>query len=431
MELTRQSFAELAEAVYAGKKGPDELRKLLEDWEDVSASMASKTNAGVLRGYCYYVLGDLTEAEAILKAQKRSEWSYYYLVRTCWKLKNVDGAVKVAEKAHREFPDALVLSYLLVEFLSKSGRGEEVPKLLEKLEKADSTSSDYAFYRGLYEESQGEYRTAIDLYREAASRDDKSVEAYFRLGYLLDLYGTEDEHANDEAVAAYENCLKVVPMHTNAVINLGLLYEDRERHHDAIKSYEAVLNAYPNHARARLYLGDAVAATGMFYDKEQEEKADTRRQALNIPISDFELSVRSRNCLQKMEIETLGSLVMRTEQELLSYKNFGETSLQEVKEILLQKGLALGQGLEDQGSESLNGRNPLEASAPPEVLERSIDELNLSARSRGCMEKLNVHTVRDLINKTEIELMSAKNFGMTSLNEIKRKLTDVGLNLRS
>ncbi|MCZ6795334.1 MAG: hypothetical protein O7J95_17145 [Planctomycetota bacterium] len=52
-ELTRQSFAELAEAVYAGKKGPDELRKLLEDWDNVSASMASKTDAGVLRGYCY------------------------------------------------------------------------------------------------------------------------------------------------------------------------------------------------------------------------------------------------------------------------------------------------------------------------------------------------------------------------------------------
>ncbi len=427
-DLTRQSFAALAEAVYADKKGPDELRKLLEDWDNVSTS---NTDAGVLRGYCYYILGNLTEAEATLKGQKRSQWSYYYLIRAYWNLRNVDEAVKLVEKAHREFTDSLLLSYLLVELLAKSGRGEGVPKPLEELEKLDGTSSDYAFYRGCYEESQGEYRAAVDLYREATSRDDKNVEAYFRLGYLLDLHGMEDEYANDDAVAAYENCLNVVPVHTNAMINLGLLYEDRERYHDAIKCYEAVLKAHPNHARARLYLGDAVAATKMFYDKEEEEKEHTRRQALNIPISDFELSVRSRTCLQKMGIDTIGDLTMKTQMELLSYKNFGETSLKEVKEILFQKGLRLGEGLEGEGAEPLGGRNPLEATTPPEVLERSIDELNLSVRSRGCMVKLDVHTVRDLINKTEIELMSAKNFGMTSLNEIKRKLTDVGLNLRS
>jgi len=185
---------------------------------------------------------------------------------------------------------------------------------------------------------------------------------------------------------------------------------------------------------ARLYqafLDDAIASTRMFYDKEEEEKAHSRHQVLNIPISDFELSVRSRTCLQKMGVDTLGDLTMKTQLELLSYKNFGETSLKEVKEILLQKGLRLGEGLEGEDSEPLGGRNPLEATTPPEVLERSIDKLNLSVRSRGCMMKLNLHTVRDLINKTEIELLSLKNFGMTSLTEIKRRLAEEGLSLRS
>ncbi len=427
-DLTRQSLAALAETVYAEKDGPGQLRKLLEDWESVSAS---KTNAGVLRGYCYYILGDLTEAEATLKGQKRSQWSYYYLIRTYWNLKDVDRAVKLVEEAHRKFPDSPLLGYLLVELLVKSGRGEAVPSLLEKLETLDGTSSEYAFYRGRYEESEGEYRNAIDLYREAVSRNHKNVEAYFRLGYLLDLYGRDDEYANDDAVVAYENCLKVAPVHANAMINLGLLYEDRERYHDAIKCYEAVLRAHPDHARSRLYLGDAVASTTMFYDKDEEDKAHTRRQALSIPISDFELSVRSRTCLQKMGIDTIGDLTMKTQMELLSYKNFGETSLKEVKEILLQKGFRLGEGLEGEGSEPTGGRNPLEATTPPEVLERSIDELNLSVRSRGCMVKLNVHTVSDLINKTEIELLSLKNFGMTSLNEIKKRLAEDGLSLRS
>jgi DNA-directed RNA polymerase subunit alpha len=131
-----------------------------------------------------------------------------------------------------------------------------------------------------------------------------------------------------------------------------------------------------------------------------------------------------------MHIDTLGDLIMRTEQELLSYKNFGETSLIEIKEMLTQKSLRLGQGLEDIESEPLSPRNPLEASADPEVLDTTIDVLNLSVRSRRCMERLNVRLIRDLINKTEVELMSAKNFGMTSLTEIKQKLGEKGLALR-
>ena len=66
-------------------------------------------------------------------------------------------------------------------------------------------------------------------------------------------------------------------------------------------------------------------------------------QVLSIPVTDFELSVRSRNCLQKMGIMTLGDLCRCTEQELLASKNFGETSLVEIKEMLATKGLRLGQ----------------------------------------------------------------------------------------
>ena len=66
-------------------------------------------------------------------------------------------------------------------------------------------------------------------------------------------------------------------------------------------------------------------------------------QVLGIPVSDFELSVRSRNCLQKMGINTLGDLARCSEQDLLASKNFGETSLVEIREMLASKGLRLGQ----------------------------------------------------------------------------------------
>ena len=51
-------------------------------------------------------------------------------------------------------------------------------------------------------------------------------------------------------------------------------------------------------------------------------------------------------------------------------------------------------------------------------------------RSRKCIEKLNIRTIGDLIQHSEAELLMAKNFGMTSLTEIKQRLTDVGLSLR-
>ena len=85
----------------------------------------------------------------------------------------------------------------------------------------------------------------------------------------------------------------------------------------------------------------------MYYDEDLERKEDRLNQILRIPITDFELSVRARNCLNKMQITTLGDLVQQTEQELLSYKNFGETSLTEIKEILHSKGLRLGMPREE------------------------------------------------------------------------------------
>ena len=80
----------------------------------------------------------------------------------------------------------------------------------------------------------------------------------------------------------------------------------------------------------------------MIFDEEKEMKKSQRHQILETPISDFELSVRSRNCLRKMNILTIGDLLSISEAELLSYKNFGETSLKEIKAILDSKLLHLG-----------------------------------------------------------------------------------------
>jgi len=52
------------------------------------------------------------------------------------------------------------------------------------------------------------------------------------------------------------------------------------------------------------------------------------------------------------------------------------------------------------------------------VLNKPVTELNLSVRSRKCMNKLNITTVGELVHRTADELLEAKNFGMTSLTEV-------------
>jgi DNA-directed RNA polymerase subunit alpha len=58
------------------------------------------------------------------------------------------------------------------------------------------------------------------------------------------------------------------------------------------------------------------------------------------------LSVRAANCLNNANITTVGQLAMKTEQEMLKYRNFGKKSLNEIKEKLAALGLSLGMSFE-------------------------------------------------------------------------------------
>ena len=65
-----------------------------------------------------------------------------------------------------------------------------------------------------------------------------------------------------------------------------------------------------------------------------------------------------------------------------------------------------------------------------EVLNRSVEELELSVRSYNCLKNANIQTIGDLVQKTEAEMLRTKNFGRKSLNEIKEILANLGLALR-
>ncbi len=76
------------------------------------------------------------------------------------------------------------------------------------------------------------------------------------------------------------------------------------------------------------------------------------RKVLNMSVNEIELSVRAANCLNNANITTVGQLAMKSEQEMLKYRNFGKKSLNEIKDKLQSLGLSLGMSFDSSLLES-------------------------------------------------------------------------------
>ena len=80
-------------------------------------------------------------------------------------------------------------------------------------------------------------------------------------------------------------------------------------------------------------------------DKQDDEK-NKMKKLLNMSVNEIELSVRAANCLNNANIITVGQLAMKSEAEMLKYRNFGKKSLNEIKDKLTGLGLSLGMTFE-------------------------------------------------------------------------------------
>lgn len=313
--------------------------------------------------------------------------------------------------------------------LRRAGRLDEARKLLEKLGPTAGNTAEFHYQRGSMLAADGDLAAAAAEFEKALEQERDHTGALFELAYINDLYGNDDA-----AIDYYTQCVRRPPVPLAALVNLGILYEDEMRFREAEECYRQVLSYDPNHPRARLFFKDVAASKDMFYDETTEKMNDRMRQLMEIPVNDFELSVRSRNCLRKLNIRTLGDLTRLTEQALLASKNFGETSLAEIKEMMTSKGLRLGMALEGAAGRTQAAFQPplMEEVSPEEraLMAKPISDLNLSVRARKCMTKLNVQTVGDLVTYTGDQLLECKNFGVTSLNEVRDKLTQLGLKLK-
>ncbi|MCB9918310.1 MAG: tetratricopeptide repeat protein [Planctomycetes bacterium] len=406
--LDRHALDVLRSRIFADRSEYEQLRSWLHQQSEEEQRV----------GIGYWALGAWKDAEQLLEDHAGQPMvdalrAYALLSRGRFaEARNVIGTPKDAEEA-----SVFALTFV---------RERDVPaveKIVADLGHVAGTATEH-FLRGWLAEQSLDVDDAIDHYERAYELDPFLADNCFHFARLLELRG-DDEAALD----IYEQTIERLPPNPSMLANLGLLYEDLEEFAQSEACYRTILKADPTNARARLFLEDVLASKNMQYDEDQERREDKRNAILRTPVTDFELSVRSRNCLAKMGIRTLGDLVQKTEAELLSYKNFGETSLMEIQQILHAKNLRLGMDADELDETALQGpRTPLGDQSDPR--NRPIAELELSVRSRRVVDMFKLRTIGDLCQKTEAELMACPNFGQTSLNEIKSKLDELGLGLK-
>ncbi|MBN1765212.1 MAG: tetratricopeptide repeat protein [Sedimentisphaerales bacterium] len=425
--LSDEQYCQLVTKVRQGERQRLQFMQHLQEAIDNNGNQLSGNPVMSLKvAQGLFALGNYAESLNWLEKSGAGKQACYFKALVHKALGHYDQAIHEYEQAESKGWDSFDIAVSIVDCLRRAGKLEEAAERLKRISRVGDIRAEYHYQLAQLHKANGFYEEAIEECEKAVALDRNHTEALFFLAFNYDLYGLEEK-----AIGYYKQCINSDVPSVSALLNLAVLYEDAEDYTNALICIKRVLAAYPNHQRARMYLKDIESSLTMYYDEDQERKVDRRNKVLEIPISDFELSVRSRNCLRKMNIKTLSDLLKVTESELLAYKNFGETSLHEIKTILNSKGLRLGQMLEEHKNEIV--KKPAKTSGPEgedAVLETPVTQLEMSVRSRKCLERLNINTIGELINCTEAELLGCKNFGMTSLTEIKQSLKKHELTLR-
>ncbi len=442
--LDDERLATIKEHAFESKESINRFREALSEVEQQADSDAGKA---LMAGACQLLMGRIEKAIGWLEKASDGGLKHLMLGSAYREQKRYDDAIAQFEKAANSGVDKIKAASLVADCQRLAGNIDAAEQKLNELQSAGEDSPDWHYLRGMILHSRGDHEDAIAALERALDLDHHHARVCFSLANMLYLYG-DDEGARD----LYEDMLNEGNGYVNALMNLAIIHEDAGEYQRAVGYLRRVLAIVPDHPRANLYLRDVEAGHDMFIDEQEMMDSNKRNAVLEIPVSDFELSVRSRNCLKKMNIHTLGDLLRTTETELLAYKNFGETSLKEIKAMLLQKGLTLGQLAHERRKPSFSaptGASPVAsnasmmgpaptaaaaeahtASIPPEVFNRPVSTMSLSVRSRKCLQVLGINTIGELASRTENELMSSRNFGQTSLNEIKASLTEIGVSLR-
>lgn len=426
-DLTTEKLHELRREIHCHVDLRTQLEELVADFGPVARKLSSENKAEVRRGTAKWLLGLSEEAIPILEPTRAGKEKAYVLGQAYLEAgRPSDALAQLKEAAEADGSDPLI-SAALCEAKIRAGKFEEAETHVERLLKKETAQAHYL--KGLLADLQGYHEEAMKAYERALELEPGHPPSLFRVAYIMDLRG-EDARA----LELYEQLRKLRPTHLATALNLGVIYEDRGDFERAAQCYQAVLDYFPNHPRAQLYMRDAKASMTMFYDEDAARREAKMAQVLAQPVAEISFSPRVRTALQKLGINTLGDLVRHSEEDFLGIQNFGRTSLRELKEFLSSKGLSLASGTGGPAPESAAPAvEPVVAPGPvpDELQKKNLTDFEWSGRIRKVFEKLGLVTVGDLLAKSEKDLLKSKNLGVTSIKEIRKKLGQLGVAMRT
>jgi len=427
--VTADELAQMRRAVAGDQvaQARIEIEALMREVESGSAP-GSTVRAGIGA----YLLGQHAVAERLLSGAGEDGTALYVLALTLLSLDRPQEAEAKFAAASKAGYDPVECALKRAGALRMLGQLDQAEASLKQAGPEGPRRADYSYQMGCILSDRGDTYGAIEYFERAVDMDSHHSQALFRLAGENARYGNDNE-----AIRLYEQSLSRPPYYLGALMNLGLLYEDKGNYSAAAFCFRRVLAFDPANERARMYMQDIEATSEMYYDDDMARNEARLAQLLSRPVTDFELSVRSRNCLASMNIVSLGDLTKITEAELLEGKNFGETSLVEIRELMKSHGLQIGQNLQPSKAKEpyvAAGFAYLAPDLSPQeqaMLSRPVSDLNLSVRARKCMARLTITTLGELIQRSPDELLATKNFGVTSLNEIRQQLAEMNLKLRN
>ncbi len=400
----RPSLAQIRGLRRTAAQDVEERARLTALAQDGIPGVKDKTRLGALN----FAVGRFSDAEELLDGG--DAWAQAVLGLVYAELGEFADAAKYLQGAIKGLPEARIE---LCRCHLDASAWDDADKVLGQVPEG----AEHDFMHGRLLEGRNNVEGAIKSFEAALESEPTHVEAAFKLGVLLDRIGDDDLAAEQYLV-----CADATPPFLPGVINLGILYEERGEANAAIDCLRQVLAYNPRDRRALTLLRDARSSRQMYYDEKEERERERMEKIMRTSVNDFELSVRSRNCLAKMNIFTLGDLLRITEAEMLSYKNFGETSLKEVKEMLAARNLRLGMYRE--------GEDRGMSKADQKVLGESIDRLELTPKVNQVLEGLGVSRIGDLAQFTDLDLYRAIGSGQSVVQELATALGAYGAGLR-
>lgn len=183
----------------------------------------------------------LVEITKVIRLKESYAPAHYYKGVILERLGQRDDARLAFEKALQLNPSDAELSSLLGAFYINNDLIAEAEQFFNLVYGQDTIAPQSYFYRAKIASRKEELKEAIDLYRKAIETSGNNyAEAYHNLGILL-----KRSNKTDEAIAAYEQAIKLRPNYESAWYNLGLAYRSQARNNEAISAYEKAILINP------------------------------------------------------------------------------------------------------------------------------------------------------------------------------------------